>query len=127
MPTDSPIKYVKAIEDSTFTLLARIKGASGGYLTQDALTSITYAVHDTADGAEIGTGTLTIADVVYDTLQLDDLWDEDQTGYNFRWDVNPTLIPEGDKHYRFEITFTPSSGFAFKVVYDVETEGVYSS
>lgn len=120
-------------EDSGASLMARIKGGDGANITQASISSIAYSVfslsttNGVTTGTETTTGTLTVSDVVFDTLQTDARWGKDSTGYNFRWDVPASVLANGDTTYRIEIKFTPTSGEAFHVVAEVETVGLYRS
>ena len=103
-------------EDSGFSLMARVTGNDAENIQQADISSISYYVEDLDDDdATPATGTLTVADVVFDTLQTDARWDEDATGYNFRWDVPASLVATGNHRYVFEIKFTPASGEPFHV------------
>ena len=104
-------------EDSGFAWMARVKGNDAALVTQGDLSSIAYSVYDLdAPSEDPETGTLTIALVVFDTLQTDARWTKDATGYNFRWDVSPTLLATGGHRYRFEVKFTPTTGDPFHLV-----------
>jgi hypothetical protein len=109
--------------------MARIAGADGAAITQASLTSITYGVFNKADdSAIVAAGTaLTIADVVFDTLQTDDRWTVDSTGYNFRHDATAATFVTGDVVHRFEYKFTPTSGEAWHVVFEVSTINLLGS
>ena len=76
--------------------------------------------------ATVDSGTLTIANVVFDTLQttaLDPWWTADSTGYNFGWLVPATTMIVGGIPYNIDLTFTPTAGAAsaFGVVFRLET------
>lgn len=96
---------------STFALLARIRTLSGSNVTQASLASIAYSVWAQSNPANVSSGTLTIASVIFDTLQTDYNWDTTRypNGYNFRWIVPATLIPNDDEVYRFKLLFTDTS------------------
>jgi len=121
------IKFIPVIEDSAFSLLARLKAGDGDYVTQTAISSIAYSVNRLDTGDSVGTGTLTVADVIFDTLQKDSRWTEDSKGYNFLWSVNPTLVPDGGVHYRVEVTFTPATGYPYKVIWDLYVTPTFGS
>ena len=114
-------------EDSGFHLMARIVGDDAAVITQSDISSIAYSVHDKSDGSETATGSLTVANVVYDTLQTDSRWTVDATGYNFRWAVPASIPATGGKTYQLEIAFTPASGEVFHVVADIVTKALYRS
>lgn len=120
----------EAFEDSGVSLMGRIRGHDGENIVQADLSSIAYSVFDVTNPASVtagGTGTLTIADVVYDTLQTDSRWTKDSVGFNFLWPVAATHFASGGKTYRFEVAFTPASGAVFHGVWEVVTTGLERS
>ncbi len=127
------INYGTAFEDTGCSLMDRVLGNAGAAITQATITSIAYKVyeHDTKDAAVAATGgtlvagtasSLTVASVVFDTLQTAAPWDStaDALGYNFRYDSPAVDRPTGGKWYRHEIVFTPTSGAVFAIVWIVE-------
>jgi hypothetical protein len=121
------IHKVTAWEDASVTLLARVSGNSGAYITQASLTGISTKVFDgeTQQGTTI---TETVSSVVFDTLQTDtNLWDVDTTGFNFKTTVAASYFPSGGKVYRVEVVFDPSSGDDFPAVFDVTTKNLMGS
>jgi len=111
-----------------FTILARIVGHDGAAITQSATSSITYAVYDRTSNAPqtaLTTGSMTVASVVFDTLQTDVRWVADTTGYNFRYDAVGSIVPSPGRVYRVIVTFTPSSGQAFQAIWDHTTVSSY--
>jgi hypothetical protein len=107
--------------------MGRIEDEDGDLLTIAGVVSIAYGVFDTADGSEVDSGSLTPSAVLYDSLQLPVTWVEDSVGINFRWVMGPSLIPDGDKRYQVEVTFTPASGYAFVEKWQVVTNETYGS
>ena len=99
-------------EDSGCSLMARVTGTAGTAINQASTASITYKVFD-LDGATPGTatqtGSMTVASVVFDTLQTDARWDYDSTGYNLRYTAPATWFPDGDHRYRIEALLTDTS------------------
>jgi|SRR5579864_97101 len=77
-------------------LLARIRSESGAYVTQASLLSGTVKVLDGYTPVQIGsTINLTIASVIFDTLQQDAIrWVLDTTGYNFLFTVPASYFPK---------------------------------
>ena len=98
------------VEGSGAALVARIKSLDDTYPTQAGISSISYTVIDQKSGSTITSGTLTITSVWFDTLQTPTFWDEDTTGYNFRWDSPKTNYPEGGRTYAVEVIFDFASG-----------------
>ena len=103
--------------------MARIKKASGAYIQQVDISSISLEVWriypDTRQpGRTAGPTSLTVASVVFDTLQTGGLWEVDEDGYNFLYEVaNSAFNDEGV--FRVEARFTPVSGQSFVVKWEV--------
>ena len=119
------------IEDSAAQVLARVL-ADGVAVVQADISAISYSVFDhSALGDPVVGGhdgvALTVADVVFDTLQTDARWTKDATGYNFRHAIAGTAFPTGGHRYRIEYTFTPISGNAWIVAVDVDATAVMGS
>ena len=117
----------RTIARTGVVLMARVVGASNANITQATLSSISYLVRDIDAGSSGSVTALTIASVVFDTLQTGNGWDQDATGYNFRAILPASAFawtPEVDaaanpKPHRFqvEVRFTPSSGEQFVIVF----------
>lgn len=100
-------------EASSFSVMYRIQ-ADGANVTQSDVSSIQYAViNDGTKEVITSLASLTVSSVVFDTLQTDDRWTEDNTGYNFRHDVDQSVLTNPDISYRFEYKVTLSSGNEF--------------
>jgi hypothetical protein len=122
------IHNLTTIEDSGFSLMARIQGVDAANIVQADISSIAYSIFDLADPTSAtDTGSLTVASVVFDALQTDARWSEDETGYNFRWDVPASIPATGTKRYRFEIAFTPGSGEVFHALFESSTIALHRS
>lgn len=116
---------------SGVTLLARLRGQDGAYVTQASISSISYGVRDLTAGSTTSSGTFTVSTSIFDSLQIDDRWTKDRTGYNFRATISAGAfdafdvgtvddVPEFrvDAHsYRVSVRFTPVTGAAFVVPY----------
>lgn len=85
-------------ESSGVAVMARLRLTDANYITQAAVTTIKRRVYHlgTIVGAETD---LTVANVIFDTLQTDALWDKDDVGYNVKDVLNETALPDGDKVY----------------------------
>lgn len=117
-------------EDSGFQLMARINGQAGTAITQATISTIALKVFDISSTTSVATATPTPAANIYDTLQttaLDPRWTADETGYNFRYAVLASQVPDGGKKYLFEFKFTPTSGEAFHVRFETPTMDLYGS
>lgn len=97
-------------EDSAFALMQRV--SNGSDLTQADVSTIAWEVFSLADNSSVTSGILTVSSVIFDTLQTDDRWTEDGTGYNFRHEVAETVLTSPGR-YRFEHLFTLAAGNAF--------------
>ena len=99
-------------EDSTFAVMLRLQ-VDGSNATQGVLSSITWKAWDERNTAAVyASGTLTVADVVYDTLQTDGRWNADATGYNFRHDITQATFTDPGR-YLIEYTVTMTGGNSF--------------
>lgn len=113
------------VSGSGVTLMARILGNTGRPITRASLSSITYNVQNVTDATVEGTGTLTIASVVFDSLQqTDPRWTRDSAdepgedgawGYNFLATMAASLFADGGDRIQVDVKFTPASGEAFIV------------
>ena len=107
-------------EDSGYTVLAHILGHDGSAVVQADVASIAWVTRErTIPDTIVASGTLVVADTVYDSLQTsDDRWSRDTTGFNFAVAMAATTVPAGNKTYHLRFTFTPASGevYQFPVV-----------
>lgn len=115
------------VSASGVTMMARIRGQGGSYITQASLSSITYSIRDLSTATTTGTGSLTVSSVVFDNLQLDNRWTKDAIGYNFRTtfasgsfdnfdvgDSDDAIAYQITRHrYQVDIRFVPASGQGF--------------
>lgn len=117
-------------EDSGATCQARIIGQAGVNITQASLSSITCKVFDlngTTPDTPVATPTVTISSSVFDALQTDATWSTDDTGYNFSHTLAASIFTTGDHRYRVEYTFTPVTGEAFPVVFELMAQNLRGS
>ena len=115
-------------EDGGATLLARIIDNDSTALKQadiDGTGTIKYYLYDedsnTPDTA-VTTTTLNEATVIKDTLQTDDRWTVDSTGYNFIHVIAASELSSGGHRYRAEVIFTPDAGEAFPAVFKLNAQ-----
>jgi hypothetical protein len=124
----SDVRAVTHWEDTDLVVMSRVKNVDGDNVTQASISSITCKIYNRLTGELVGTESLTVSSVVFNTLQTDDPWDEDSTGYNFRYTVSGSYFPDNDVTYRVEVTATPTSGSTFLMAaVDVEITGRFSS
>lgn len=120
------IETTPVFEDSGCYLMARIVGNNAANIVQVDITSIALTVTET--GGDAGTpAAVTVATVIFNTLQTDARWTVDATGYNFRYEVPAATLANGGKVYVFEFKFTPASGPVFHVVFQVPTVNLLGS
>ena len=106
------------LQGSGYTLAAYVEShEAGSPAVQADITSI-VAYHYLATDPDtiINSATLTVADVIFDTLQLDDLWEDiDEIGYNFKWSVPAAWTASSEGLYRTQFLFTPVVGEVFYI------------
>lgn len=127
----------RAIARSGTALLARVTNASAANVTQSSLSAISYQVRDIEAATSGSVHSLTISDVISDTLQTGNGWDQDTTGYNFRVVLPATSFvwtPEIDaqknpipRRFQVDVKFTPATGEPFIVVFGVWVSPVWIS
>lgn len=122
MPATPTVWQVRAMEDSGYSLMARVRLPSAAYITQAAVSSITRTIKTLHKPGSPTTSSLTVASVVYDTLQTGNFWTKDTTGYNFKDDLAATVAVDKNGRYAVTYLFTPASGAAFKVPFIVSVE-----
>lgn len=135
MPRLAADCYGTVFRRDTVTNMARLVGANGAYVTQaqfggDESSSgecgvpVGYSIYllddqdadartEIAGHQNVG---LDPADVIFDALQTDDLWEEDDTGYNFRHRVPVNEYPAFEiagRRYLVEYVFCPLDGERF--------------
>lgn len=129
MPTPQRFKG-NVFEDGGASFMARVAIQDGTNGQQADFTGITYAVFDldsATPATAVSSGSLTVANVVFDTLQTDSRWTKDSTGYNFRHDATPAMFPTGGHRYRMEYLFNPAAGEDFFVAFEVDTIAMLTS
>lgn len=111
-----PIVEGRVVERSSVALMARIRNPNtGSYISQASLSTVTFEVHKGDDIVTAETS-LTIASVVYNSLQTTLGWSRDTTGYNFRYVIDGANFPD-EGTYEVVVKFTPSSGNVFYVAF----------
>lgn len=132
LTNQSPLR-VRFKEDRSCQIFRRVSeyglapGTEGAPFVQADFSAIALYVYDVT-GAAIVTGfngtALTIASVIFDTLQP---WWVDSTGHNFRYTIGPTAFPTGDSIYRVEVKFTMTDGRVGGAEWEGVAEKVYGS
>jgi len=103
-----------------WTAIARIELPSGVVAAQADIAAVTLTAKrrsNTAGGVVTASATaLTVASVIFDTLQNDARWTDDTTGYNFLYEVPGSVFPVVDE-YQLDFVFTPAAGEKFSLRY----------
>lgn len=116
--------YEKSLEDSSVTIMARVRGEDGAYIAQASINAIQRKIFDTAvPGTEVDSTALTVPNAVFDTLQTDGRWSVDDTGYNFLDRIPAGLLTTPNRRYRVQYVFTPTAGAddAFSIAGEIST------
>jgi len=105
MPTEAVLQSTDIWKGNPAVCLARCRVEDGTYLTQADLSSVDYVVYDLdAGSAQTGSDSISPDDCVYDTLQTDDIWTKDTTGYNLKLTLPASCFPTGSHRYRAVVT-----------------------
>lgn len=100
-------------QGSTFAVMYRVM-VDGDEMVQADVDTIEYAVYnDDTRETVLALTSLTVANVVFNTLQTDERWTVDTDGYNFRHDVSHSLLTDPDVTYRIEYKITLDGGSEF--------------
>jgi hypothetical protein len=109
-----------AFKNGSATLLARLVGNDGAYLTPAGITAAAYSVFlldDRDPNARTAVSghsaiSLTVNDVLFAALQTDALWTADSIGYNFKHALSVATHPAfaiAGRRYLVEYTLTPTT------------------
>lgn len=110
-----------AFKHGSLTLLARVVGKDGVNIVQADIASAKYSVYllddqdaDSRTAVEgHGDVSLSVSEVIFNTLQNDPLWTVDETGYNFRHVLDVTehqAFTVAGRRFLVEFVLTPHSG-----------------
>lgn len=119
-------------EDGSAYVMARVmrKNSSQNLVAvvQSDLSAISRRVFTAADGATvIGPTSLTITDVILNTLSTGTAWTTDSTGFNFVDTIPATAFPTGDTEYQVEYKFTLTGGDVFWLLVAGDSVPVFTS
>lgn len=121
------VQKCRIIEDQAAVFLARLHDHDGNRVTQASLASITWGAFNSITGTSLGSGSLTIADVIYDALQTAAIWTADAVGFNFKARLPASAFATGDAIARVDFKFTDNNGDVFFVLYECEVVAVLGS
>jgi len=120
MPTVQDIQG-EVFKNASVILLARIVGEDGGPVTQATISSISYTIYE-LDEADPDSQTpvsghtavsVSVANSIFDELQLDELWSVDSEGYNFKHVVDISqdqAFAQAGIQYQVRFELTPTTG-----------------
>ena len=115
-----------SFEQGDATFLARVKYQSA-LIVQANVTSIACKVQrwSSSDGTKTVTyerpdapDEIDPEDVIFDTLQTDDRWTADSTGFNFAVTVPASAFPGPDQYFVL-FTITTTAGAVIQIPYEV--------
>lgn len=120
MPVASDIQG-KVFRHGSAVLMARVVSSAGADLNQASVSAVSYTIYELTtndpSGLSIVTGhsgvSLTVGDVIFDTLQDDEAWTVDSQGYNFRHEVDVSTneaFPNAGRVYQVRYELTPVTG-----------------
>lgn len=118
-------KRAVAWEGSQPTLMARIVDSDGDNIVQADLSAIAMRSIEKDSDRVVASAVPVVASTVFDTLQDDDRWTVDTTGYNFRYQVPSGTLPSGDTDYIVMFEFTEASGVKFYVQFELKAKESY--
>ncbi len=110
-----------AFKNGSAVLMARIVDAAGANVQQAGLAAIEYTIYEldpcrpdqlVAVAGHDGVS-LTVANVIFNSLQTGGLWTVDDVGYNFRHEINVGVseaFPKAGVQYQVRYELTPTAG-----------------
>lgn len=113
--------YGAVFAEGSVVNLARLETADGELVEPSSMASASYSIvardlcsgiGDTPVAGHLDQALVPSA-VLFDTLQNGDIWDQDETGYNFRHEIDVTTdpaFPVAGKTYLVRYRLTPVSG-----------------
>lgn len=119
-------------ENSAATLLDQLQLAPEIYAIAGDIGSIVVTSFDTDSGEQVKTYTIDgdSDSPPLSAVILDDLttvgWTRDKIGYNVRLPLDGSYWPEGDRVYRLEIKYIPTSGDPIYSLWELQATRVYS-
>lgn len=123
-------------DNATVTLLARLTDGAGNLLQQSLVDTINYDVwqlfRDSTTPRHItGPTAVTVSGAIFDALQTDSIWSEDETGYNFKTVVPETAFPQKNqttypdnvlRFYRVEVRIVTDTTPVYKFTVPFELQ-----
>jgi hypothetical protein len=131
MPQDVQVFQLKAWEQFPRTVAGRVY-YENTLITQATISAISMEVrrYSRSGGvsAPVAKTSLTVADVVFDTLQTDAGWTQDATGYNFKTSVPAAAFADSNRYNPVVaiFLFTPTANALniFPVICNINVESI---
>jgi hypothetical protein len=120
MPYASDI-HGTAFKNGSAVLMARIVDSDGEYVQQSGISSIEYSIYELdpcrPDNLSVVAGhdgvSLTVDEVIFNSLQSGGLWTVDEDGYNFRHEIDVSqteAFPKAGVQYQVRYEMLPTAG-----------------
>jgi hypothetical protein len=120
MPYASDI-HGTAFKNGSAVLMARIVDSDGENVQQSGISSIEYSIYELdpcrPDNLSVVAGhdgvSLTVDDVIFNSLQSGGLWTVDEDGYNFRHEIDVSqteAFPKAGVQYQVRYEMLPTAG-----------------
>jgi hypothetical protein len=127
--------WLEAQEDTPAMLCDRLVNINQEIVSTSDISSISVSFFnvDSASPTTTYFSTTFGTTCIYTRLKTDNYWKDtqgeltDTIGYNARYLISASAFPIDSKHVRGEWTYTPTTGDAFKVLYDFTVRKVYGS
>lgn len=91
-------------------LMARVTGQDGVPVTPASVASVSYLARDLVTRQVLGSGSLTVANVLYTQLQKGLVWREDAVGYNFLFQAPAGLTSGPGNQAEVRVTLVDTQG-----------------
>lgn len=107
--------YLNVEAGSPVAIAFRLLDEDGDVYSTGDVSSISYTVallglDNETQESEVGSGSLTVGDVLFDELQKPTSWTADTVGYNFRHFTASSLFELEGRSYKLVYTFTTPTG-----------------
>jgi hypothetical protein len=120
MPYASDI-HGTAFKNGSAVLMARIVDSDGENVQQSGISSIEYSIYELdpcrPDNLSVVAGhdgvSLTVDEVIFNSLQSGGLWTVDEDGYNFRHEIDVSqteAFPKAGVQYQVRYEMLPTAG-----------------
>jgi hypothetical protein len=102
-------------------ILARVYDENGNPIAQSSVSSISVSVVNAETTVQTSTASPAVGDCVYNSMQQDGRWTQDNIGFNLAVPIQSSSFNSGDTQYEVQITITPTSGDPYRIVAQITT------